>query len=134
MCHPGAGVQGIALKRAVASKISAGHTIAVAEINDYEARRELLRKNATSQLARLDALIAASSYHPIDTNLMKAAAVLWAQLRNAGKGGAQDSGLDGDVILAAQARRFPNHLIVTDNIKHFSSLCTAQATAEFLTS
>lgn len=65
---------------------------------------------------------------------MRAAAALWARLRSAGKPGASDEGLDGDVILAAQAQRFPDHLIVTNNTKHFSGLCTAQTTAAFLAS
>ena len=73
--------------------MAAGHTIAVAEINDYEARREILRKNAQAQLARLERMLALASYHPIDSALMKAAAALWAQLRNAGAAGADDHAL-----------------------------------------
>jgi hypothetical protein len=45
-------------------------TVAIAEINDYEARRELLRRNAKVQLARLDQLVEQSSYYPINTELM----------------------------------------------------------------
>jgi hypothetical protein len=41
-----------------AKRKSEGHEFAVAEINDYETRRELLRKNAQAQVQRLDALLA----------------------------------------------------------------------------
>jgi len=134
ICHPGAGEIGKSLRNAVLSKIADGHTIAVAEINDYEARREILRKNAQAQLVRLEKLLAMASYHPIDTALMKAAATLWAQLRNAGAAGADNHGIDGDVILVAQALRYPDHLIVTDNEKHFSGLCNVQSRTAFLSS
>ena len=134
ICNPGAGEVGKSLRKAVLSKMAAGHTIAVAEINDYEARREILRKNAQAQLARLEKMLTMAAYHPIDTALMKAAAALWAQLRNAGAAGADDHALDGDVILVAQALRYPDHLIVTDNVKHFSGLCNVQSRTDFLLS
>jgi hypothetical protein len=72
ICHQNSGNEGKALRTAVASRLLAGHTVAIAEINDYEARRELLRRNAKVQLARLDQLVEQSSYYPIDTELMRA--------------------------------------------------------------
>ena len=115
ICHPNAGPEGKALRSAVASRLQMGDFIAIAEINDYEARRELLRKGATAQLSRLDSLIESSRYYPIDTELMRTAAALWANMRRSGRTGAADAGVDGDVILAAQAQRISDHLVVTDD-------------------
>jgi predicted nucleic acid-binding protein len=121
----------MALRSAVASRLQKGDTVAIAEINNYEARRELLRKGATAQLARLDSLIESSRYYPIDTDLMRAAPALWASMRRSGRIGAPDAGLDGDVILAAQAQRISDHLVITDNTRHFTGLCRTQTTSEF---
>jgi predicted nucleic acid-binding protein len=95
------------------------------EICDYETRRELLRKNATAQLRRLDALIATNTYVPLDTQTMRRAAQLWANLRNQGRLMASEKNLDGDVILAAQVQPLTDHLVVTKNLKHLGQMCTA---------
>jgi hypothetical protein len=71
------------------ARVSDGHNLAVAEISDYEARRELLRKGAHVQVRRLDALIAQSEFLSIDRPTMLLAAQLWAQLRAGGQPRAQ---------------------------------------------
>jgi hypothetical protein len=58
-------------------RVAAGHRLAVAEINDYEVRWELLRKNAHKQIRRLDELINSSEFLPIDRPTMLYAAELW---------------------------------------------------------
>lgn len=132
LVHPAGGSDALALRKALADRLSKGATVAVAEINDYEARRELLRRGATRQILNLEQLEDGANYYSIDTALMESAASLWAMLRSKGKAGADDKGLDGDVILAAQALRFTEHLIVSDNVKHFKEICNAQTLAEFV--
>ena len=121
--HPGGGEKANALRRKIAKRLRAGDKVAVAEICDYEARRELLRKGATRQLQNLDDLLQRSEYFPIDTELMRSAAALWANIRNKGKPTSMDGGLDGDVILAAQALQFDDHVVLTANSRHLSELC-----------
>ncbi len=115
-----------------AARLSAGHKFAVAEINDYETRRELLRKSATAQLQRLDALIAQSEFLSIDRQTMTSAAQLWAQLRASRQQTASDDALDGDVILGAQAILRSQKagstgpiVVATANLKHLSRICTS---------
>ena len=121
----------VAVRAWAADRVAAGHRLAVAEINDYEARRELLRKNAQNQILRLNELINASEFLPIDRPTMLYAAELWAQLRNAGIPTADDRALDGDVILGAQAllhSRKPGVgpvVVATENIRHLSRICPA---------
>jgi predicted nucleic acid-binding protein len=103
----------------------------VAEINDYEVRRELLRKNAHKQIRRLDELINSSEFLPFDRPMMLYAAEVWAQLRNAGIPTADDGALDGDVILGAQALLHSRKLgggpvvVATENVRHLSRICSA---------
>ena len=90
----------------------AGHRFYVPEIADYELRRELIRSGKTASLARLDAFNAAEPdrYLALTTVEVQEAARLWAQARNQNRGGAPPEALDGDCLIAAQAR-----LIVPDN-------------------
>jgi predicted nucleic acid-binding protein len=105
--------------------VRSGDRIAVAEICDYEARRELLRRRAKAQITNLDQLIAVSVYVPLDTHTMREAADVWAQLRLRGQPTAADDALDGDVILGTQARRQGKHLVATENTAHLSRICNA---------
>ncbi len=87
----------------LAGLLSAGASVYLPEIADYEVRRELLRAGKASSIARLDALAAALKYVPLSTAAMRKAAELWADSRKAGKPTASEKAIDGDVILAAQA-------------------------------
>lgn len=95
--------QGLACHQWAKKQLARGVQVVIPEIADYEVRRELLRANKTSGLARLDRLKSALSYLPITTNVMLRAAELWARARNLGKPTASDRALDADMILAAQA-------------------------------
>ena len=101
------------------------------EISDYEVRRGLLhialrsRVSTTRSLRRLDELGALLEYLPLDTATMRQAAQLWAEARHDGLPTAPDHGLDGDVILAAQARGVGG-VVVTDNISHLSRYVDAR--------
>jgi predicted nucleic acid-binding protein len=125
LVHPGGGSRAKALRQAMLARAEAGDQIAVAEICDYEARRELIRKGATRQIDNLDRLVSESVYVPLDTGTMRDAAALWAQLRRRGRPTAPDEALDGDVILGAQAARQGSHLVVTENLRHLDRICNA---------
>jgi len=126
IANPNAGSVGRDLRNVIIKRLQTGDTIAVAEICNYETRRELLRKKATRQLANLDNFIAANRYVPLNTGAMHLAADLWAQLRSTGKATTSDHALDGDVILGAQAQlEGANHVVATENLKHLSLVCNA---------
>jgi predicted nucleic acid-binding protein len=104
--------------------IASGVRVVIPEIADYEVRRELLRAGADSGLVRLDNLRSEMQYAPISTAVMREAARLWADARRRGMATADDRALDGDVIVAAQARLFVGErdtlTIATDNPDHLS--------------
>ena len=110
----------------------AGDRLAVPEIADYEIRRELLRAGKGSGVARLDELCAILEYLPLTTPVMHDAASLWADARNAGRPTAHPHALDGDVILAAQARSAQTEfapesvVVVTTNVEHLSRYTNAR--------
>jgi predicted nucleic acid-binding protein len=104
-----------------------GVIICVAEITDYEVRREFIRTGRITSLARLNAFIATPGrYVPLATPAMREAARLWAQARNAGTPPAPPEALDADVILSAQVQDFCSQqgifledvVIATTNIGH----------------
>lgn len=114
------------------ARLTAGHRFVVPEIADYEVRRELLRANKQLGLERLDQLTAGFGYLPLTTAMMRDAASLWAAARNAGLPTAHDVALDGDVILAAQARNAPTAnlaetvVVATTNATHLSRYVDAR--------
>lgn len=106
-----------------------GVRVVVPEISDYEVRRELIRRDAQNALKRLDGL-KGMGYQPITTESMLLAARLWAECRNAGMPTADDSSLDADVILAAQAKVIENQgneaVVATTNVGHLSRFISAK--------
>ncbi|MEB3312116.1 MAG: nuclease [Snowella sp.] len=111
------------------SLLKRGEWIAIPEIADYEVRRELLRANLLESVQRLDSLKQALEYIPIQTETMLLAAQLWAEIRQRGQPTADPKALDGDVILAAQARLLENEttnvIIATTNVGHLNRFITA---------
>jgi len=110
------------------SMLQRGERIAIPEIADYEVRRELIRANLLNSLRRLDSLKQTLEYIPIQTETMLLAAKLWADIRKEGKPTADSKALDGDVILAAQARLLNNStetIVATTNLKHLNLLTNA---------
>jgi predicted nucleic acid-binding protein len=100
------------------------HEFLISEVADYELRRELIRIRATRSLARLDELARELRYVPVTTATWRSAANLWAWLRRTGKATASAHGLDGDVLIAAQA--IPEDAtVVTTNPRHFEPLVKA---------
>ena len=101
-----------------------GMRVYVAEIADYEIRRELIRAGKTAGIARLDRLKALARYLPVTTDAMLKAADLWADARNRGVATADARTLDADVILAAQALTagLPSSeiIVASVNVRHIS--------------
>ncbi|RMG32307.1 MAG: PIN domain-containing protein [Planctomycetota bacterium] len=139
--NPQANEEAEACNRWLEQLLRAGHRACVAEICDYELRRELLRlefKRASgyekwaAARARLDALKNALHYVPITTTAMLRAAELWAKARNSGRPTADDKALDADMILTAQVLTFAadnqasgRTLIATTNVGHLSLFAEA---------
>lgn len=101
-------------RRAVAE-----HELLLSEFADYELRRELLRINSRHSLRRLDELTRELHYIPVTTATWRATARLWAEQRRTGR--PTGDGLDGDLLLAVQARE-ELAAVVTLNEKHFAGL------------
>ena len=97
--------------------LKAGKEIIIAEMADYEIRRELVLRGYISSLQRLDELIIAHTYLPLSTKVMRLAAQLWADARKAGTPTADPKELDCDVVLAAQAL-ISNAIVATENVGH----------------
>jgi predicted nucleic acid-binding protein len=107
------------------SQTSVGKEVYVAEIADYEVRRELLRAGKAISIRRLERLIAELRYLPINTTTMRRAAEFWAQARNLGTPTAPPEALDADVILAAQAESV-GAMVATENVGHLARFVTAK--------
>jgi len=120
--RPGRNPDVVAAQNWFADLLEAGITIYVPEICDYELRRELIRAQKTSSLRRLDILISSVEFIKITTPVMQHAAQLWATARSSGKPTADDTALDGDIILCAQVLSlgipFTDYAVATTNVKH----------------
>jgi predicted nucleic acid-binding protein len=106
--------------------LAAGVTIYLPEIIDYEVRRGLLAANMTRSVRRLDQLKTVLTYLPLTTDVMLEAAMLWAQARQHGQSVADPKELDGDVILAAQARQV-GAIVATENVGHLAVFVQARS-------
>jgi predicted nucleic acid-binding protein len=110
---------------------SEGVTVVLPEIADYELRRELIRIGATGSLRILNSLRNKLRFLEINTKAMSRAAELWALARGTGLQTADDTSLDGDVILAAQALEFTgigdDLVVITDNNKHLARFVTTSS-------
>jgi len=132
LSNPAHSTRGQEVREWAEARLTAGHRFVVPEIADYEVRRELLRANKQQGLKRLDQLTAGFGYLPLTTGMMRDAASLWADARNAGRPTAHDAALDGDVILAAQARNAPTRIpaetvvVATTNAAHLSRYVDAR--------
>jgi toxin FitB len=113
--------------------------VCIPEIADYEVRRELLRSHKMQGISRLDTLLSIAEYVPINTDIMRKAADLWAIARNQGYPTADVKALDADVILAATAIILSEQdgdevIIATSNVRHIGRFTTAQIWTEIKTS
>jgi predicted nucleic acid-binding protein len=108
-----------------------GIRVALPEIADYEVRRELLRASKATGVRRLDDFKTSLDFVPISTAAMLRAAEFWALARRQGQPTAPDHALDGDVILAAQARLLEEGaneavVVATLNVGHLARFVDAR--------
>jgi predicted nucleic acid-binding protein len=118
-------------KQWLTSLLAQGEIVVIPEIADYEVRRELLRVGKVAGIRQLDQLKNTLMYIPIETPVMLLAAQLWAKARKEGRSTADPKALDGDVILAAQARFLMANegnevIIATTNVRHLSQFVDAR--------
>ena len=77
----------------------------------------------------MDLRNAVLEYLPLTTEVMRQAAVFWAEARHQGRPTADDKTLDGDVILAAQAAAAKTEddeaIVATGNVGHLSRFVLA---------
>ena len=111
----------IAINQWLQDRLAERTVVYLPEIADYEVRRELIRARKFGSIRRLDVLRQTLAYLPLDSDTMRRAAEMWAQVRNQGLPTARDEALDADVILAAQAEKV-GAVIVTENARHLSRL------------
>jgi hypothetical protein len=126
---PGSSPTIMACKMWLEALLSTGVQVRVADIADYEVRRELLRARKLRGIERLDALRARVGHLVVTTEVLLLAAEFWARLRQSGLPTAGPAELDADVILAAQAALLigAGHAVViaTTNVGHLSRLVPA---------
>ncbi len=92
-----------------------------------------MRAGKKKSVERLDRFIEAAGFIPLTTEAMRLAAEVWAEARNQGRRTAPDPALDGDVILAAQARLAGKGAVVaTTNPGHLSRFVTAAHWSEIV--
>lgn len=102
-----------------------GKEIIIAEIADYEVRRELTLRGLVKSINALDNLAILHTYLPLNTKAMRLASDLWADARRKGTPTADLKELDCDVVLAAQALSV-NAIVVTENVGHLSRYVEAK--------
>ena len=103
-------------------EMTAGATVYISKVADFEVRRELTRlvragQLPSSRLNRLDQLATLCAYLPVSTAMWRRAADLWADARMQGMPTTSAAALDADVIIAAQAADI-SATVVTNNPIH----------------
>lgn len=102
-----------------------GRSVFIAEISDYEVRRNLLLDGSELSVERLDALHHWAMYLPLTTAIMRKAAEFWAEVRRQGLPTADRHALDCDVILAAHTAAIGG-IVATENVGHLSRFVEAR--------
>ena len=111
-------------------QLTAGATVYLSEVADYELRRELIRlvranQMPASRINRLNQLASLFTFLPVSTSMWKRAAEMWADARKHGKPTADPAALDADVLIAAQAVEV-QATVVTSNPGHLAQWVTIQ--------
>ena len=93
----------------------------VAEITDYELRRELQLQKLEKGINNLNKFKQKQETIPLESESLLLAADLWAELRRDGQPTADNKNIDCDVIMVAQAlklkRQFEQIIILTIDVK-----------------
>lgn len=113
------------------SLLEQGTLVYLPEIADYELRRNLILERFNDSIVRLDQLKKTLTYVPISTDIMLQAAEFWAYARREGIPTANKEALDGDAILAAQAKKV-GATILTENAGHLTRFVEARNWKELL--
>lgn len=125
--NPNRSPSNLACTRWLQELIAAGVRVLVAEIADYEVRRELLRAKKERGIEKLNALANSVGYLPLTTAAVRRAAECWAVARQQGYQTAGDQSLDADVLLAGQALTLDGDVVVaTTNVGHLSRFVAAE--------
>lgn len=117
--------------------VTAGHSLIVPAVSDFELRRELERIGGTRSLNALDKFNsgAPDRYLTLSDSALKLGAKLWGQARNSGSLPADPRELNGDVLIAAQALDYQTSqglattdiIIATVNVGHLALFVPADA-------
>ncbi len=117
--------RGIEINSWYQEMLLSGREIIIAEISDFEIRRELVMRGLVRSISILDQLATLHTYLPLNTKAMRLAAQLWADARRKGMPTADPKELDCDVVLAAQALMV-NAIVATENVAHLSRYTEAK--------
>ena len=127
LCSAPRNAQGVANLRACQAwldRMLGRFDVVVPDVADFEVRRELIRKRATSQISRLDDLRADLLTAPVTTAAWAKAAEFWAVVRQGGVPTAAADALDADAILAGVAATLGGEddrvVIATTNVRHLA--------------
>jgi predicted nucleic acid-binding protein len=101
-----------------------GDRVVIPTIADYECRRELMRRDATASIRRLDRLRTGAESAGLSEAVMRTAARLWSDARRGGQPTAPPEALDADCVLAAVAltlaRPDEPTVVATTNVGHLA--------------
>ena len=116
--------------------LSKSVTVVTSDICDYEVRRSLIlesqRKPNINSIENLDGLQNIITFMPLNTEVIKEAACLWAKSRNKGIPTADEKNIDVDIIVCAHwkllTEQFPrrNIVVATINTKHLNRFAKAK--------
>ena len=102
-------------------------TLRVAEITEYELRRELLRSERYRSNNRLNKFYLTKRVIPIDRLALIKASEIWAELRNSGMPTAGNVRIDIDTIMVAQSltlkKDFEEVIFLTSDPEDISIFC-----------
>ena len=128
VCHPNAKGEALACKLWLADLLAHGNRVIVPEVADYEVRHEFILGRRIRAIRYLDRLAQRTEYLVLDTQQMRLAAELWAQVRQLGLPTAGPDSIDADVILSAQALSLndPKVIVATSNPGHLSRFVNAE--------
>lgn len=101
-----------------------GIALRVAEITDYELRRNLILEELEKSISNLNKFKQTQRFVPLTSEALLQAGEIWAWLHKNGQATSYIKNIDVDVILAAQAlsqkEYFDQVIILTQNLKHIS--------------
>lgn len=108
----------------------------IPSIADYELRRKLLhllkkKQVEEASIQRLDQLLGSLDYIDLESRTLRIAARLWAEARSKGLSTAPENSIDGDVLIAAQAKEVGG-IVLTENKEHLSRYVEVKGLADLM--